>query len=197
MGCIIKFGMMEIIDGYMIINDIKGKPAFLLKSPLQREIFQSGLKTINDLIITNIILGLVILVLMLFIIEKMVLSRLMKLTNRVTEIGHKKDFSSRLPISGNDELTKLISSINQMLDELEQSQRDLRINEEKFRSVISNIKEVIYQADNQRRWQYLNQAWETLTGYKSEECIGRYTTDFIHNEDRKILGDAIAELYSG
>jgi PAS domain S-box-containing protein len=195
-GMFSKIRNDEIIDGYMIIKDIKGKPAFLLKSPLKREIYQSGLKSINDLIITNIALGIIILVLMLFMIEKMVLSRLMRLSSRVSEIGHKKDFSSRLFLPGKDELTKLVNSINQMLDELEQSQKDLQINEEKFRSVINNIKEVIYQTDNQRRWLFLNPAWETLSGYKPEDCIGKYAGDFIYYEDRKILDDAIYELYS-
>ncbi len=49
--------------------------------------------------------------------------------------------------------------------------------------VAGNIKNVIFEIDLQGNWTYLNSAWEKLSGYTVEECLGRpfyekkYTSD--------------------
>lgn len=52
--------------------------------------------------------------------------------------------------------------------------------------VAENIKDVIFEIDLNGNWKYLNPAWETLSGYSVEECIGKpfyeknYTIDGEH-----------------
>ena len=53
----------------------------------------------------------------------------------------------------------------------------------KLAKVAGNIKNVIFEIDLQGNWTYLNSAWEKLSGYTVEECLGRpfyekkYTSD--------------------
>lgn len=56
--------------------------------------------------------------------------------------------------------------------------------EARYRSVVENIREVVFQADAQGRWTFLNPAWEEITGYTVHESLGRPFHGFVHPEDR-------------
>src|SRR4029453_18611975 len=44
----------------------------------------------------------------------------------------------------------------------------------KYRSVVENIKEVIFQAEREGNWTFLNPAWKDITGHKVKESIGTH-----------------------
>jgi PAS domain S-box-containing protein len=67
----------------------------------------------------------------------------------------------------------------------------LRESEERYRSVLGEIDEVIFRTDTQGRWSFLNPAWTQITGYSAEESLGRPLDDWVHPDDRA----ASAELY--
>ncbi|MFN7959088.1 MAG: ATP-binding protein [Holophagaceae bacterium] len=54
---------------------------------------------------------------------------------------------------------------------------------DRFRSLVEDLKEVIFQIDRQGRWAFLNPAWTELTGFGVEECLGRSFLDFLHPAD--------------
>lgn len=56
--------------------------------------------------------------------------------------------------------------------------------EARYRSVVDNIREVVFQADAQGRWTFLNPAWEEVTGYSVHESLGKPFHGFVHPEDR-------------
>ena len=59
----------------------------------------------------------------------------------------------------------------------------LRESEERYRSVVSDIDEVIFRTDAEGRWTFLNPAWRQITGYAPEESLGTRVVDIIHPED--------------
>ena len=61
----------------------------------------------------------------------------------------------------------------------------LDASEVKYRSVVENIKEVIFQTDREGRWTFLNPAWTQITGFPAEQSLGSCFTDYIHPEDRE------------
>ncbi|HZR46708.1 MAG TPA: PAS domain S-box protein, partial [Candidatus Manganitrophaceae bacterium] len=69
--------------------------------------------------------------------------------------------------------------------------RNLRRSEEQYRSVVENVKEVIFQADAAGRFQFLNPAWETMTGYPVDASVGAFFWEYVHpdhrNQSREIL----------
>jgi PAS domain S-box-containing protein len=60
----------------------------------------------------------------------------------------------------------------------------LRQSEERYRSVVSEIEEVIFRTDVAGRLTFLNPAWTQITGYTVDESMGRALLDYVHGEDR-------------
>ncbi|HTE43933.1 MAG TPA: MHYT domain-containing protein [Gemmatimonadaceae bacterium] len=76
----------------------------------------------------------------------------------------------------------------------------LQESEERYRSVISEIDEVIFRTDASGRWTFLNAAWTQITGYAVEETLGHSVYDSVHEDDRadsveknRTLGDGTAD----
>ncbi len=65
----------------------------------------------------------------------------------------------------------------------------LKRSEERYRHLVENINDIIYEVDTDGVITYLNSVAETLTGYKNEELVGRNIFDFVHEEDRPSLGE--------
>lgn len=61
--------------------------------------------------------------------------------------------------------------------------------EESYRSVVENIKEVIFQTDMQGRWTFLNPAWTEVSGFSLQESLGTLFLDYVHPEDRQRAGE--------
>ncbi len=55
--------------------------------------------------------------------------------------------------------------------------------EARYRAVVENISEVVYQTDEQGRYTYLNPAWEEITGYTIAESLGTRFLDYVHPDD--------------
>ncbi|QQS35458.1 MAG: PAS domain S-box protein [Ignavibacteriales bacterium] len=67
-------------------------------------------------------------------------------------------------------------------------------NEQKYRSVVESVKEVIFQTDAQGLWTYLNPAWEEITGFKVDESIGELFLNYVHPDDRQRNAEYFAPL---
>lgn len=67
----------------------------------------------------------------------------------------------------------------------QQIEEALLRSEERYRSVIDNVKEVIFQTDAQGLWRFLNPAWEEITGFKVADTLGASFLDYIHPDDRQ------------
>ena len=52
--------------------------------------------------------------------------------------------------------------------------------EQRYRLVVENLREVVFQLDAEGRWSFLSPAWTELTGFAVEECMGRPALDFVH-----------------
>ncbi len=56
---------------------------------------------------------------------------------------------------------------------------------DQFRSIVENLREVVFQTDLEGRWTYLNPAWEEITGYSIAEALGKVFLDYVHPDDRE------------
>ncbi|GLH73688.1 hypothetical protein GETHLI_21900 [Geothrix limicola] len=54
---------------------------------------------------------------------------------------------------------------------------------DRYRALVEDLKEVIFQIDRQGQWTFLNPAWADLTGYPVEESLGRPFLTFLHPAD--------------
>lgn len=82
------------------------------------------------------------------------------------------------------------------------AERDASANEarrlaDRFKAVVENIGEVIFRTDRDGRWAYLNPAWETLTGYRIVESLGRSWLAYVDEADRAELADRAEPMFEG
>lgn len=78
-----------------------------------------------------------------------------------------------------------VASIAQDITDRFLAEKALQESEEKYRSVINNTKQVIFQTDIGGAWTFLNPAWQELTGFSPQESIGNNFLDYIHKRDRQ------------
>ncbi|MCB1916318.1 MAG: PAS domain S-box protein [Rhodocyclaceae bacterium] len=81
------------------------------------------------------------------------------------------------------EVTHMIGVLNDISERIRSERR--------YQSVVESVKDVIFQADADGRWTFLNPAWEEITGFGAKTSLGRPLGDFIHRDDADA---ALAEL---
>jgi diguanylate cyclase (GGDEF)-like protein/PAS domain S-box-containing protein len=69
--------------------------------------------------------------------------------------------------------------------------------EARYRTVVEDVREVIFRIDGHGRWSLLNRAWEELTGYHVAESLGKPILDFVHADDRENHADLIQPVAAG
>lgn len=66
-----------------------------------------------------------------------------------------------------------------------QAEEALDASEGRYRSVVANIKEVIFQLNEFGHWTFLNPAWMAITGFTIRDTFGTFFLDYIHHDDRE------------
>jgi diguanylate cyclase (GGDEF)-like protein/PAS domain S-box-containing protein len=79
------------------------------------------------------------------------------------------------------------------LTEPNRAQAALRESENRYRSVVNAVHEVIYQTDAGGRWRLLNPAWTAISGHIVQETLGTWLVSYVHPDDRA-LAEAQHEL---
>lgn len=62
----------------------------------------------------------------------------------------------------------------------------LHQSEQNYRSVVDNLKEVIFQIDPTGCWTFLNPAWAEVTGYSIAESMGKNFLNYVYPDDRQL-----------
>jgi len=94
------------------------------------------------------------------------------------------DFSIK-PIKDESGQVVLLIPVGRDITEAKQVEAALRESEEKYRSVVDNVTEVIFQTDAAGLWTFLNPAWTDITGFSLGESIGKNFIDYVYPDDRQ------------
>ncbi|MEP0857683.1 adenylate/guanylate cyclase domain-containing protein [Trichocoleus sp. DQ-U1] len=129
--------------GYTLLRDIDGKPVMLVRVDMPKEFYQQSQLLLTYLVvslgISTLVVGIAFTGATLFLLEKLLLSRLAYLSTEVRSIGTKGDLSMRVLIAGRDELSILARTINWMLEALESSLKELKAEQKKAERLLHNI----------------------------------------------------------
>lgn len=185
------------IAGYTLLRNIEGQSGLLLRVDTARNIYQQGKLGLRYLVLALLAVGFAFGCVTLLLLEKWVLSPLSHFSATVRRIRAKDDLKERLLTQGRDELSRLGTEINQMLARLQESQLQLSQSEERYRLVVNNVQEVIFQTDSSGRWTFLNPAWTEITGFSVEESLGKPCCTFIHPEDQGYHNEHFRQLMEG
>ena len=128
--------MIVILLVYALINDINGKPAFILKTERPRGFYKEYQNTLSYFIAALLVICCLLAVITLIYLDRSILSKLSRFSRDISIIGKKGDLSTRILAEGEDELSSLAGSINGMLSRIETSQDQLKKSELEFRSLV-------------------------------------------------------------
>jgi signal transduction histidine kinase len=117
------------VVGYDVVSDINGQPALVLAATMDRDTYDQGLATENYVDLSVGAASVAFSIVMLLLMERVVLSRLQRLDADMITISGKTDSTTRLPVSGDDEIASLSTSINKMLGEIDRKTVQLRESE--------------------------------------------------------------------
>src|ERR1700730_8184857 len=111
----------EDIAGYRLIDDVYGKNDLILRAVMPRKIMQQGQASLFNFLLWLVIAGLVFGFVTMLLMDKLVQSRVNRLSASVAAIGASGDLTGRVPQEGRDEIAALGAGMNRMLDALELS----------------------------------------------------------------------------
>jgi PAS domain S-box-containing protein len=100
--------------------------------------------------------------------------------------GDVYNYESRVVASGENEALAIVRDITaRKQSEVEKLQliASLQESEEKYRSVVNTVQEVIFQTDAQGCWTFLNPAWTEISEYTIEESLGTQFLNYIDPQD--------------
>jgi PAS domain S-box-containing protein len=126
----------------------------------------------------------------LWILQQQVLSRISHLNQQVNQISQTGDFSRRVSLSGNDELSNLGSTLNRMLQALEQALSQGKDSEQRYRLMAEHATDLITRHSPTGLILYASPACRLLLGYEPEELIGTNPNHYLHPEDIDALTKA-------
>lgn len=93
---------------------------------------------------------------------------------------------SIVPITHGD--TLFFCSFIRDISARKQNEESLRINEEKYRSIITNMNLGLLEVDTEERIQFVNNSFSEMSGYTAEELVGRNASElFVRSENTELL----------
>ncbi len=170
----------NILEGYMIYNNIYGQPAFILRVDMQRQIYNEGEKSLAYLHISLFLVSITFFLVFSYLINVTVIKRMTTLSQDVNDIGNENNLAKRVSMPGTDEISGLASNINKMLDSLEQSESEIRSQKEFIDQILDNTPNAVLVADIRQRVILTNSTFDKLLGTSSKSMIGKQISDIPH-----------------
>jgi PAS domain S-box-containing protein len=161
------------IAAYVLLKDIYGNPALILKSEMARTLYNSYLNSVLYFIMSIILVGLLFMGLVLYYLDRNVLNRLDKIISDIMDVGKKGDLKRRVNISGDDELSELASSINNTFQALQKSEKQLEDSEEKYRSIFENTGTAMIITDENMTITLANRTFKNILNQKGNQIEGK------------------------
>jgi len=161
------------IAGYAFMRDVSDRPALILRVDVSREFYQQMQISQQTLLVSLIVVGLVFIVLVIGLMEKLVLQRLARMGKQLNQIGTAGNLSERVDIEGKDELARLGGAINRMLDDLQGSQKALAESEQKYRQLVEQSTLITYTdlINDSSSAMYMSPQVYTMLGFTVEEWL--------------------------
>lgn len=111
----------DVLDVYTTLQDIQSAPALLIRANVQREISKQGSKSINYALISTVAAGLLLMLVLQSVLQRIVLRPIATLTGHAVDMGRREDASVKLNLQRDDEIGILSREFDDMLEKLAKS----------------------------------------------------------------------------
>lgn len=114
------------VSGFKILNNVRGQPAFLLQATEPRTLLDPVMAALGYFFGSMLLFGVLSIGVTLLLMEHLVLARLNRLHNGVTQIRRTGDLSLTVEADGSDEIAHLGQVLNALLREVDESRQKLQ-----------------------------------------------------------------------
>ncbi|HVN66970.1 MAG TPA: PAS domain S-box protein, partial [Candidatus Sulfotelmatobacter sp.] len=184
------------VAGYTLLSDLFGQPAAVVQVKVPRNIYRQGTVTTVYLAFILGTIGLLLVLGALLLLEKLILAPLTGLSSEVVRIGQHGDLTSRLSISGADELAALGRQINRMLNALTTAQTQQNESAKKFEKLFAATPDAIYLEKLDGTIVDCNKAASEATGYAKEELLKMNAADLVPAATAGLFPELVGDLHS-
>lgn len=80
---------------------------------------------------------------------------------------------------------------------LHKTREALAASEKKYRSVVDNLNEIVFETDEEGRWSFLNPTWSDVLGFSIEESLGCFASGYVDSRDRALFREKLHALLDG
>jgi diguanylate cyclase (GGDEF)-like protein/PAS domain S-box-containing protein len=171
------------VAGFALVDGIGNDVKLVLSITSDRKIFKQGKTNLSFLYWSASAIVFLLIAFSLFL-DRLVLSRLLRLSSKVKHIGESATMNGRVPtLGGQDEISSLASGINGMLERLDESKHALQFEKDRAQvtlSTLGGIAEAVITSNEAGEIVYMNTAAERLTGASMDEIIGKTLQSFIN-----------------
>ena len=168
----------DSIAGHTLLRDLRGEPVAVVSIETTRDTYRAGQASLRYLGGTAIGTLVFTTVLLLILLDRRVLARMSVLAKGVAEITAQSAPSGRVAASGRDEIARLATGMNEMLETLEESRQKLQRSERQYRNLFEYSRDAIYITSPEGRFIDANQALVDLLGCPRDELVQRDATSF-------------------
>ncbi len=183
-----------LVAGYEILKGYDGGAGVVLRVKTPRIVYDEGKASLFYLMAAVVFLGVTFTIISAFLMEKLVLSRLISLSKNVGAVGLGSGLSERVKVEGTDEISALAGSINQMLASLERAERERQVPEAYLEGLFENAPEAVVIVDSHHRIVRVNQEFTRMFGYTLEEARGRQLDRLIVPANKENEADSLNKV---
>lgn len=190
----IKEDESDKIYGSKLVNDFFGNPAFVFEITNIRDIFLSGIKSVDFFTQAFIVSEILLLILLVFLANKFLIFRIKKLFLEVNKIGYESEkVNMRVSVDqGDDEISLLQININNMLDLIDSSKDKIIAEGEKAKHFFEVVFGIAVVLDKNSNVISINKNGAKMLEYEEDEILGKNWIDnFIPEKDR----DSVRNLH--
>jgi PAS domain S-box-containing protein len=182
----------NIISGYLVLEDVFGKPAVIVRSDIGRDIVLQGKESLKVLGILLLVAGIVISLSNVLLINGVVLKKILSMSSDVDKLGTSNDSTKRLKITGtSDEVDRLRGEINLMLDSLDKERQ-------KGESLLDLINALVVMLNRDGNVVMINKRGLEMLGYSREEVMGKnWLHTFVPIESMKEVEERFEKIIEG
>ena len=112
-------------------------------------------------------------------------------------IGYDDCKKTRIWSEGETAILKTVACSLGGAIEKERSSKKLATSQAKYKAVLDNIEEVVFQTNQSGECIYINDAFKKITGYALDACMGKNICEFFQEDKIRVLKDMQKAIVSG
>ena len=108
------------------------------------------------------------------------------MTDRITQEQRSQKNQEQLDRKVRDHTAELAKANHALQIEISERvwiEEALRESENKYRSLVENMHDVVFQTDAEFHWTFLNDAWAAITGFPLRDCMGKEILEYVSPQE--------------